>query len=91
MRKTASGGLYRGVVECYALSCLHQNIHIGDFPAIRHLKRADTVIMDCHALGGNAVLLFSVVHVDMVNKLGHHTLCDFLCVDVASDGFEKQV
>ncbi len=43
MREIASSGLCRGVVDSYALSCFHEDVELGDFPAIRHLKRADEI------------------------------------------------
>lgn len=72
MRKNKSSGLCRGVVESYALSCSHKNIRPGDFPAIRHVKRADAVIENRYALGGDAIFLFGVVYVDMIDELRHH-------------------
>ena len=29
---------FRGVAECYAFSCFHDNVGLRDFPAIRHIK-----------------------------------------------------
>ena len=37
--------LCRGVAQCYASSCFQQNIPLGDFTAIRHLKHADAVVV----------------------------------------------
>lgn len=71
-----------GVAKCYAFSRLQENISLGNLPAIRHVKCADAVVVDDYPLGGDAVLLFSVVHVDVVDQLGHHALGDFRCVSV---------
>ena len=29
---------FRGVAECYAFSCFHDNVGLRDFLAIRHIK-----------------------------------------------------
>ena len=55
---------FRGVAECYAFSCFHDNVGLRDLPAIRHIKGADAVVVNIDALVGNAVLLFSVVHLN---------------------------
>ena len=68
--------LFRGVAECYAFSCFHDNVGLRDFPAIRHIKGTNAVIVNIDALVGNAVLLFSVVHLNVVNKLSNHALCN---------------
>ena len=67
---------FRGVAECYAFSCFHDNVGLRDFPAIRHIKSTDAVIVNTNALVGNAVLLFSVVHLNMVDQLCDHPLCN---------------
>jgi len=56
--------LFRGVAECYAFSCFHDNVGLRDLPAIRHIESADAVVVDHNTLIGNAVLLFSVVHLN---------------------------
>ena len=61
--------LFRGVAECYAFSCFHDNVSLRDLPAIRHIKGTDAVIVNIDALVGNAILLFSVVHLDTVDQL----------------------
>lgn len=53
--------LFRGVAECYAFSCFHDNIGLRDLPAIRHIKGTNAVVMNIDTLVGNDVLLFSVV------------------------------
>ena len=35
---------FRGVAECYAFSCFHNNVGLRDLPAIRHIESADAVI-----------------------------------------------
>ena len=59
--------LFRGVAECYAFSCCHDNVGLRDLPAIRHIESADAVIVNNDALVGNAILLFSVVHLNVVD------------------------
>ena len=53
--------LFRGVAECYAFSCFHDNVGLRDLPAIRHIKGTNAVVMNIDTLVGNDVLLFSVV------------------------------
>ena len=53
---------FRGVAECCAFSCFRDNVSLRSFPAIRHFKGTDAVIVNIDALVGNAVLLFSVAH-----------------------------
>ena len=65
---------FRGVAECYAFSCFHDNVGLRDLPAIRHIKGTDAVIVNIDALVGNGVLLFNVVHLDMVDQLSDHAL-----------------
>ena len=36
--KNSYCNLFRGVAECYAFSCFHDNVGLRDFPAIRHIK-----------------------------------------------------
>ena len=74
--KSSYCNLFRGVAECYAFSCFHDNVGLRDFPAIRHIKSTDAVIVNNNALVGNAVLLFSVVHLNMVDQLCDHPLCN---------------
>lgn len=38
--------LYKGAASCCAFSGFHQNVPLGDLPAIRHLKGTDTVVVD---------------------------------------------
>ena len=64
--------LFRGVAECYAFSRFHDNVGLRDLPAIRHIKGTDAVIVNNDALIGNAVLLFGVVHLNMVDQLCNH-------------------
>ena len=56
--------LFRGVAECYAFSRFHDNVGLRDLPAIRHIKGTNAVVVDHDTLIGNAVLLFSVVHLN---------------------------
>ena len=87
MLKIKSSGLCRGVVDSYALSCFHEDVGLGDFPAIWHIKRADAVVEICDPLGGNAVLvLFGMIHFNVVDQLRHHRRT-FFCNQVsAQDG-----
>ena len=62
--KSTYCNLFRGVAECYAFSSFHDNVSLRDLPAIRHIKGTDAVIVNIDALVGNAVLLFSVVHLN---------------------------
>ena len=59
--------LYRGVADSYAFSRFHDDVGLRDLLAIRHIESADAVIVNIDALVGNAILLFSVVHLDVVN------------------------
>ena len=86
-----SCNLFRGVAECYAFSCFHDNVGLRDLPAIRHIKGTDAVIVNNDALVGNAVLLFSVVHLDVVDQLRDHTLCNSGRVRVPPYRFKKIV
>ena len=38
--------LFRGVAECYAFSCFHDNVGLRDLPAIRHIKGTDAVVVN---------------------------------------------
>ena len=38
--------LFRGVAECYAFSCFHDNVGLRNLPAIRHIKGTDAVIVN---------------------------------------------
>ena len=44
--------LFRGVAECYAFSCFHDNVGFRDLPAIRHIKGTDAVVVNIDALVG---------------------------------------
>ena len=35
---------FRGVAECYAFSCFHDNVGLRDLPAIWHIESADAVV-----------------------------------------------
>ena len=65
--KSSYRNLFRCVAECYVFYCFRDNVGLRDFPAIRHIKGTDAVIVNIDALVGNAILLFSVVHLDVVN------------------------
>ena len=73
--KSSYCNLFWGVAECYAFSCSHDNVGLRDIPAIRHIESADAVVVDHDALVGNAVLLFSVVHLNVVDQLRDHAFC----------------
>ena len=47
--KSSYRDLLRGVAECYAFSCFHDNVGLRDFPAIRHIKGTDAVTRKCAA------------------------------------------
>ena len=83
--------LFRGVAECYAFSRFHDNVGLRDLPAIRHIKGTDAVVVNNDALVGNAVLLFSVVHLNVVNQLRDHALCNGGRVCVPPHRFKKIV
>ena len=83
--------LFRGVAECYAFSCFHDNVGLRDLPAIRHIKGTDAVIVNNDALVGNAVLLFSVVHLNVVDQLRDHALCNGSRICVPPYRFKKIV
>ena len=44
--KSSYCNLFRGVAECYAFSCFHDNVGLRDLPAIRHIKGTDAVIVN---------------------------------------------
>ena len=46
--------LFRGVAECYAFSCFHDNVGLRDFPAIWHIESTDAVVVDHDTLIGKA-------------------------------------
>ena len=83
--------LFRGVAECYAFSCFHDNVGLRDLPAIRHIKGTNAVIVNNDALVGNAVLLFSVVHLNVVDQFRDHALCNGGRVGVPPHRFKKLV
>ena len=70
--KNSYSDLCRGVADSYAFSCFHDDVSLGDFLAVWHFKGSDTVIVDNHLLIGHAILLFGMVHINVVNELGHH-------------------
>lgn len=59
--KILYGNLRPGVADGYSFSCIHGNLHLWYFPAARNGESANTVVIDGDMLGGNTVLLFSVV------------------------------
>ena len=89
--KSSYRNLFRGAAECYVFSCFHDNVGLRDLPAIRHIKGTNTVIVNNDALVGNAVLLFSVVHLDVVDQLCNHPLCNGGRVRVSPYRFKKIV
>ncbi len=44
--KSSYRNLFRGVAECYTFSCFHDNVGLRDFPAIRHIKGTDAVVVN---------------------------------------------
>ena len=80
-----------GVAECYAFSRLQENVSLGNLPAIRHVKCADAIIVDDYPLGGDTVLLFGVLHIEVVDQLGQHALGDFRCVGVAANRVQELI
>ena len=91
MLKILYGDPRPGVADGYSLSRPHCDLRSRDFPAVRDGESADTVVIDGDVLGGNAVLLFRMVHVDMVNQLCHHALGNLGGVGVPPDRFKKRV
>ena len=89
--KSSYCNLFRGVAECYAFSCFHDNVGLRDLPAIRRIKGTDAVVVDHDTLIGNAVLLFGVVHLNMVDQLCDHALCNGGCVCVSPYRFKEIV
>ena len=61
LRKRSYSDLYRGVADSYAFSRFHDNVGLRDFPAIRHIKSANAVVMNDYALVGNAILHYSTL------------------------------
>ena len=89
--KSSYCNLFRGVAECYAFSCFHDNVGLRDLPAIRHIKGTDAVVVDHDTLIGNAVLLFSVVHLNVVDQFCDHALCNGGRIRVPPYRFKKIV
>ena len=89
--QSSYSNLFWCVAECYAFSCFHDNVGLRDLPSIRHIKGTDAVIVNIDALVGNAVLLFSVVHLNMVDQLCNHPLCNGGRVRVSPYRFKKIV
>ena len=52
--------LFRGVAECYAFSCFHDNVGLRDLPAIWHIKGANadipSLVMPCSLVWPAALL-----------------------------------
>ena len=80
-----------GVADGYSLSCPHRDFHSRDVPAVRDGESADTVVIDGDMLGGNAVLLLRVVHVNMVDQLRHHAPGNLGGVGVPPDSCKERV
>ena len=76
LQKRSYSYLCGGVADSYAFSRFHDDVGLRDFLAIRHIESANAVVMDDYALVGNAVPLFSVVHINVIDQLGHHALGD---------------
>ena len=77
--KSSYCNLFRGAAECYAFSHFHDNVGLRNLPAIRHIESADAadaVVVDHDTLVGNAILFFGVVHLDVVDQLCDHALCN---------------
>ena len=89
--KSSYCNLFRGVAECYAFSRFYDSVGLRDLPAIRHIESADAVVVDHDTLIGNAVLLFGVVHLNMVDQLCNHPLCNGGRVRVSPYRFKKIV
>ena len=62
-----------------------------DVPAVRDRESADTVIINRDVLGGNAVLLLGVVHVDVVDQLRNHASGDLRGVGIPPDGCKEGI
>ena len=84
--KSSYRNLFRGVAECYAFSRFHDNVGLRDLPAIRHIESADAVVVDHDTLIGNAILLFGVVHLNMVDQL-----CSIRFVMVVASVYRRTV
>ena len=74
--KSSYCNLFRGTAECYAFSHFHDNVGLRKIPAIRHIESADAVVVNHDTLVGNAILFFGVVHLNVVDQLCDHTLCN---------------
>ena len=59
--------LCRGVADSYAFSRFHDDVGLGNVLAVRHIESTDAVVVDDHLLIGHTVLLFGVVHINVVN------------------------
>ena len=81
--KNSYSDLCRGVADSYALSCFHDDVSLGDFLAVWHFKGSDTVIVDNHLLIGHAILLFGMVHINVVNEFRHHAPGDFRYMSIS--------
>lgn len=89
LRKSLYRDLGWGVADCYAFSRFHDDVSLRDLLAVWNFKGPDAVIVDDNPLIGDTVLLFRMVHVDMVNQLGHHTPGDFCNVGVPPHHLQK--
>ena len=81
--------LCRGVADSYAFSRFHDNVGLRDFLAVWHFKGPDAVVVDDHLLIGHAILLFGVVHINVVNEFGYHAPGDFRHMGVPPHRFQK--
>ena len=72
LRKRSYSDLCGGVADSYAFSRFHDNVGLRDFPAVRHIESANAVIVNNYPLIGNAVPLFSMVHINVINQLTDH-------------------
>ena len=77
------------VVDDYAFSCFHNNVGLRDLPAIRHIESADAVVVDHHPPIANTVLLFGVLHINVVDQFSHHAPCVYGYISIAADSFQK--
>lgn len=55
------------------------------------IESANAVVMDDYALVGNAVPLFSVVHINVIDQLTDHAPCNRGSVSIAPDSFKKEI
>lgn len=81
--KNSYSDLCRGVADSYAFSCFHDDVSLGDFLAVWHFKGSDTIIVDNHLLIGHAILLFGMVHINVVNEFRHHAPGDFRYMSIS--------